>query len=284
MATNARAIGPLTRQVAAEIRATRARLKLTQDALAMATGIPANSLSQMENGKMAIDVEQIERIALAFGIPPEKFFAAALSNARADTHAGLANQGSGGERATPRRRLGNRYPFAGEHRHLAGRGRSQPRLLTDVHLCAPTQGWIETPVVIAWAANHRPECRAGDLLFLRRGQPLARNRRDPAARKAHRADHDPAADRRELTGGRGNAHPDCFHQRRFNRQPVGMFLIHSCNPVQLSQAARGEPRQIRCAQVFRCNFAYAVEQPRVPGYPHASRRARPIATREGPAA
>jgi transcriptional regulator with XRE-family HTH domain len=101
MATNARAIGPLTRQVAAEIRATRARLKLTQDALAMATGIPANSLSQMENGKMAIDVEQIERIALAFGIPPEKFFAAALSNARADTHAGLANQGSGANERHP---------------------------------------------------------------------------------------------------------------------------------------------------------------------------------------
>ncbi len=84
MATNAREIGTLTRLVAAEIRMTRARRRVPQQALSDVTGIPPNSLSQMENCEMVIDMEQLDKIATAFGIDPDVFLASAIRHADAD--------------------------------------------------------------------------------------------------------------------------------------------------------------------------------------------------------
>jgi transcriptional regulator with XRE-family HTH domain len=81
MATNARQIGKLTRSIVAEIRARRVRLDMTQEALAEKSGVPLPTLGKIERLQAPIDVEQLERIAIALGITPDELVADALSNA-----------------------------------------------------------------------------------------------------------------------------------------------------------------------------------------------------------
>jgi len=47
-----------------------------------ATGIPVNSLSKIERAQTAIDIEQIEKIADAYGMLPEDLWASARHNAQ----------------------------------------------------------------------------------------------------------------------------------------------------------------------------------------------------------
>lgn len=82
MAQNSRDIGRLTQMIADEIRFQRQDRKLSQEQVYTATGIPVNTLSKIERAQTAIDVEQIEKIANAFGMLPEDLWASARRNAQ----------------------------------------------------------------------------------------------------------------------------------------------------------------------------------------------------------
>lgn len=83
MATNARDIGPLTLMVGAEIYSQRRRRDMRQDQLSELAGIAVSTISRMERGRSAIDLEQCERIAAAFGLTPEALIHAARLSASA---------------------------------------------------------------------------------------------------------------------------------------------------------------------------------------------------------
>jgi transcriptional regulator with XRE-family HTH domain len=69
--------------VATEVRVQRAAQKLDQKVLAELAGIPRPTLSRMERGLVAIDMEQLDRLAQAFGMTPEEFMASARRTADA---------------------------------------------------------------------------------------------------------------------------------------------------------------------------------------------------------
>ncbi|WP_159840145.1 helix-turn-helix domain-containing protein [Nocardia sp. CY41] len=69
--------------VATEVRVQRAAKKLDQKKLADLAGIPRPTLSRMERGLVAIDMEQLDRLAHAFGMTPEAFMASARRTAEA---------------------------------------------------------------------------------------------------------------------------------------------------------------------------------------------------------
>lgn len=78
VATNSRVVGAWTRTIAAELRNQRVSRRLKQEEVSAATGIPVNTLSKMERGQTAIDMEQIEAIAeRAFNMLPEDLMALA---------------------------------------------------------------------------------------------------------------------------------------------------------------------------------------------------------------
>lgn len=81
MATNPRDVGDLTRAVAAEIRVQRARREIKQEVLSVGTGIPQSTLSRMERGQVAIDLEQVDRIAQVFDMEPSDFITSAMRHA-----------------------------------------------------------------------------------------------------------------------------------------------------------------------------------------------------------
>ena len=59
--------------LAAHLRAERARAGLTQAGLSDRTGIHTTTLSRIENGKLAITLEQILKIAPALGVTAGDF-------------------------------------------------------------------------------------------------------------------------------------------------------------------------------------------------------------------
>lgn len=81
MATNPRDVRDLTLAVAAEIRQQRAGRGIKQEELAAAADIHQSTLSRMESGKSAIDLEQVDRIAQAFGMKPGDFIDTARKHA-----------------------------------------------------------------------------------------------------------------------------------------------------------------------------------------------------------
>lgn len=81
MATNPRDVRDLTLAVAAEIRQQRAGRGIKQEELAVAADIHQSTLSRMESGKSAIDLEQVDRIAQAFGMRPGDFIDTARKHA-----------------------------------------------------------------------------------------------------------------------------------------------------------------------------------------------------------
>lgn len=68
MATNARQAGQFTAHIAAEIRGLRAKRGMTQAALAASSEIARSTLTKIEKGDYAIDVEQLGKIARALGV------------------------------------------------------------------------------------------------------------------------------------------------------------------------------------------------------------------------
>lgn len=69
MGTNAREAGGLLNQALAdEIRAERARQRLTQAQVIERSGVPRSTYVRMEAGTRAIDVVQLDRVAVAFGV------------------------------------------------------------------------------------------------------------------------------------------------------------------------------------------------------------------------
>lgn len=80
MGTNSRTAGPWTEAVAAEIRAERARQKLSQVALAEASGVPRSTLVKLEAGTRPIDMEQLRQIADALHISQWELVRRAESN------------------------------------------------------------------------------------------------------------------------------------------------------------------------------------------------------------
>lgn len=88
MATNARPVGAFTRKVAAEIRSRRKRMLLKQDYVSSTAAIPLSTLSQLENGRSAIDMEQLERLAEVLQISPDGLIREAIRNAPADADMG----------------------------------------------------------------------------------------------------------------------------------------------------------------------------------------------------
>ncbi len=56
-------------------------MDLKQDRLSELARIPVSTLSQIENGRMAVDMEQLYRIAAAFNTTPDELIAAATRNA-----------------------------------------------------------------------------------------------------------------------------------------------------------------------------------------------------------
>lgn len=85
MATNARPIGEFTLAIAAEIRSQRSRRKIAQPRFVELAEIPLSTLSALENGRAAIDAEQIARIAAAFNMAPDEFIASAIANSESYT-------------------------------------------------------------------------------------------------------------------------------------------------------------------------------------------------------
>lgn len=83
VATNARDIGALTVMVGAQIRTERFSREMGQDQLAAMAELAVSTVSRMERGRVAIDLEQCERIALAFGILPEELINRARRSAAA---------------------------------------------------------------------------------------------------------------------------------------------------------------------------------------------------------
>lgn len=77
MATNARQAGAFTACIAGEIRGLRAKRGVTQAKLASASGIARSTLTKIESGDYAIDVEQLGKIANALGVDPFSIIAAA---------------------------------------------------------------------------------------------------------------------------------------------------------------------------------------------------------------
>jgi len=67
--------------VAAEIRSQRAARSMKQDALAEAADINTATLSRMERGQRAIDLEQVDRIARALGMRTADFIDSAIKHA-----------------------------------------------------------------------------------------------------------------------------------------------------------------------------------------------------------
>lgn len=93
MATNARPIGEFTLAIAAEIRSQRSRRKIAQPRFVELAGIPLSTLSALENGRAAIDAEQIARISNAFDMTPDEFIANAIAHAKTDTTNGTREVG-----------------------------------------------------------------------------------------------------------------------------------------------------------------------------------------------
>lgn len=83
VATNARLVGPLTLMVGAQIRSERFSRDMGQAQLAAAAEISVPTISKMENGQAAIDVEQLQRIAAAFKLSPEELINRARRSATA---------------------------------------------------------------------------------------------------------------------------------------------------------------------------------------------------------
>jgi transcriptional regulator with XRE-family HTH domain len=67
---------------------------MTQQELSEVAGIPRNSLSQMENAAMTIDIDQLGRIAAAWHIGPDQFLTNALSHASSAELAELLSSGA----------------------------------------------------------------------------------------------------------------------------------------------------------------------------------------------
>jgi transcriptional regulator with XRE-family HTH domain len=82
MASNAREIGEYTRLVVDEIRAERARKRMTQKELAAASGIPLGTLSHIEQGQAVLDVEQMGAIAKGLKVDLVALLAAAGARRR----------------------------------------------------------------------------------------------------------------------------------------------------------------------------------------------------------
>ena len=80
MATNARQVGELTRLVVGEIRATYARLGWTQAQLSERSSVPLRTLEKILRLESALDVEQLNLVADAFGVTPDELVASARRN------------------------------------------------------------------------------------------------------------------------------------------------------------------------------------------------------------
>lgn len=65
--------------VAAEVRAQRVERRLTQEEVSVITGIPVTTLSKIERGQTAIDVEQLALLARVFEMTFEQLVATARS-------------------------------------------------------------------------------------------------------------------------------------------------------------------------------------------------------------
>lgn len=81
VATNPRVVGELTLSIANEVRRQRQHRVWQQAELSAASDIPQGTLSRIERGLTAIDVEQIEKIAKAYGMQAEELVSLARRNA-----------------------------------------------------------------------------------------------------------------------------------------------------------------------------------------------------------
>ncbi|MBN7796089.1 helix-turn-helix domain-containing protein [Parahaliea mediterranea] len=66
--------GPAGDRVGDRLRELRKERKLTLEALSAKTGISVSSLSRIENTRLSLNVEKIQALAAALGVPPETFF------------------------------------------------------------------------------------------------------------------------------------------------------------------------------------------------------------------
>jgi transcriptional regulator with XRE-family HTH domain len=63
-----RSIGPITRAVAAELRAERARADVTIAVLSDSCGVPRSTLSRMLKGEAAMDVAALYAVTASLGV------------------------------------------------------------------------------------------------------------------------------------------------------------------------------------------------------------------------
>jgi transcriptional regulator with XRE-family HTH domain len=76
-ASNARAIGPMSKAVSAELRAALARAKMSVSRLATESGMAKSTLHKTLNAQRAVDVEDLYFICDYLGVQPETVIAAA---------------------------------------------------------------------------------------------------------------------------------------------------------------------------------------------------------------
>lgn len=69
----------LTQRVAAEVRAEVARQNVTQDRVAQILGVAQPNVSRRLNGKQPFDTDELDKLAVAFGIPVDRFLNAPAS-------------------------------------------------------------------------------------------------------------------------------------------------------------------------------------------------------------
>lgn len=82
VATNPRDVGEFTRTIANEVRLQRLERRWKQEKLSEKAEINRATLSRMERGVVAIDMEQLDRLAQAFEMAPEELVASARRRAQ----------------------------------------------------------------------------------------------------------------------------------------------------------------------------------------------------------
>lgn len=63
----------LTQRVAAEVRAEVARQNVTQEHLARVLGVAQPNISRRLTGKQPFDTDELDKLAVAFGVPVDRF-------------------------------------------------------------------------------------------------------------------------------------------------------------------------------------------------------------------
>jgi transcriptional regulator with XRE-family HTH domain len=96
-----RSIGPITRAVAAELRAERARADVTIAVLSDSCGVPRSTLSRMLKGEAAMDVAALYAVTASLGVTLHDVMARAAASVEGADEVPEVQAPTVGSRAIP---------------------------------------------------------------------------------------------------------------------------------------------------------------------------------------